>query len=103
MAKFVSQFHLGEESDVLQREVRNFATSVSESDIVQGLLVKDVKLKSGQDNSVGHSLGRPIAGYLVVRSNSNSVVFDGENPPRKPADAFTVRCSADATVTFWVF
>ena len=103
MATFVSQFHLSEETDLLQRGVRDFAAKVSDSDIVDGVIVADVNLKSGENNVVGHPLGRPIVGYIVVRSNANSVVFDGEKPATKPANEFTVQCSADVTVTFWVF
>jgi len=101
--KFQSQFHLSSALSGLQGNIQRFADSVSDSSIIDGILIEDVRLKTGQDNTVGHSLDRPINGYIPVRRDANSVIFDSSTKPRRPRDEFIVKCSADVTVTFWVF
>ena len=101
--KFQSQFHLPPGLLGLQGNIRRFADSVNESDITDSVLIEDVELKTGSDNEVGHSLKRPIKGYIVVRSNADSRVFDGTAGIGTSREFFKVRCSADVTVTFLVF
>lgn len=101
--KFTSRFHLPGSVLGLQNDIQRFADSVTDSDITDGVLIKDVKLKSGQDNTVGHSLGRPMVGYIPVRLSADATVFDASGAGGNLSREFKVRCSADVTVTFWVF
>ena len=101
--KFQSQFHLSPGLLGLQSNIQRFADSVTDSDITDGVLIEDIDLKSGQDNVIGHSLNRPITGYIPVRLSANSVVFDATGAAGNLSKEFRVRCSADVTVTFWVF
>lgn len=101
--KFQSQFHLSSGLLGLQGNIQRFADSVTDSDITDGVLIKDIKLKSGQDNVVGHSLGRPMVGYIPVRLSADATVFDASGAGGNLSKEFKVRCSADVTVTFWVF
>ena len=101
--KFQSQFHLSPGLLGLQSNIQRFADSVSDSSITDGVLIEDVDLKSGQDNTVGHTLGRPITGYIPVRMSASSNVFDASGAGGNLSREFKVRCSADVTVTFWVF
>ncbi len=101
--KFQSQFHLSSALSGLQGNIQRFADSVTDSDITDGVLIKDIKLKSGQDNVVGHSLGRPMVGYIPVRLSADATVFDASGAGGNLSKEFKVRCSADVTVTFWVF
>jgi len=101
--KFQSQFHLPQGLLGLQGGIQKFADSVTESVILDGALIEDIDLKSGQDNVVGHTLGRPITGYIPVRMSADSNVFDASGVGGNLSREFKVRCSADVTVTFWVF
>jgi len=101
--KFQSQFHLPQGLLGIQGSIRRFADSVNESDITDSILVEDVELRTGSDNEVGHSLKRPIKGYIVVKRSADAQVFDGVAGIGTSRDFFKVRCSADVTVTFLVF
>tara|TARA_R100001460_G_scaffold27962_8_gene56166 strand:- start:4425 stop:4739 length:315 start_codon:yes stop_codon:yes gene_type:complete len=101
--KFVSRFHLPGPLLGMQSDIQRFADSVTDSDITDGVLIEDIDLRSGQDNVIGHSLNRPITGYIPVRLSANSVVFDATGAGGNLSREFKVRCSADVTVTFWVF
>lgn len=101
--KFVSRFHLPSPLLGMQSDIQRFADSVTDSDITDGVLIEDIDLKSGQDNVIGHSLNRPITGYIPVRLSANATVFDATGAAGNLSKEFRVRCSADVTVTFWVF
>jgi|31_taG_2_1085359.scaffolds.fasta_scaffold06727_2 hypothetical protein len=103
MANFVSQFQLSDEATNLQREIQDFADTITSSAIIEGQLIKDVELDASQENIVTHSLGRAIRGYIVTGRNANSVIYDSLKANRRPDRQFVVKCSADVTASFWVF
>ena len=103
MANFVSQFQLSDEATNLQREIQDFADSITSCEIIEGQLLTNILLDASQDNIVTHSLGRPIRGYIIVGRNANSTIFDSLQANRHPERQFMVKCSADVTASFWVF
>ena len=103
MANFVSQFQLSDEATNLQREIQDFADTISSSAIIEGQLIKNVELDASQDNIVPHSLNRAIRGYIVVGRIANSMIYDSLKANRHPARQFIVNCTADVTASFWVF
>lgn len=67
--------------------------------IVQGLLLRGLVLKTGQDNNVPHTLGRQLVMWLLAGINAAATVYEF-----KAADSkfLYLRCSADCTVNMWV-
>ena len=103
MAIFDSQFHLSSDADSLQTRVRKFALQLEDAPFLYGVLLEDVKLKTGQDNQVGHSLKHKAVGYLVLTKRAQADIFDGVNGIGDSTEHLKLRCSADVTVNLWVF
>lgn len=103
MKGFSPELQTDTQTTNVQQLIKKFADGISSSAILDGVLVKDVKLTSGQKNTVGHPLGRPIKGYIPVRLSNTTVVYDSPGANPRPSKQFIVSCTVDATVTFWVF
>ena len=82
------------------QEVTDFIERCS---LIDGKLVSDAELTTGQDNEVGHGLGRIPQGYIVVDRNANSVVSTSSTLNRNPKNSLILNCSANVTVSLWVF
>jgi hypothetical protein len=82
------------------QEVTDFIEKCS---LIDGKLVSDAELTTGQDNEVGHGLGRIPQGYIVVDRNANSVVSTSSTLNRNPKNSLILNCSANVTVSLWVF
>ncbi len=72
-------------------------------EILDGILLRDIPLLTGQTNLVNHKLQRKAVGYIVVRNNANSVVYDSQDTNDHPNLSLALLCSADTTVSLWVF
>ena len=70
MKGFTPDLQTDTQSTNIQQLIKKFADNVSASEILDGALVEDVKLKTGQKNLVGHPLNRPIKGYIPVRTTA---------------------------------
>jgi hypothetical protein len=65
----------------------------SEPKLLQNVAIKAV----GTDTPVFHGLGRPIRGFIVVRTKSSSVVFEGATPTN-PSLFVNLQCSGGAAI-----
>lgn len=84
---------------LLQDATGKALRDVQASPIVDGVHLDGVALLAAGVTRVNHGLGRMPQGYKVVSSNANSNVWN---------DALTglvlpLRCSADVTVSLWVY
>ena len=103
MTRFYSQFHLSSDANNLQNAVLKLACGLEEAPFQYGVLLEGVKLKTGQDNQVGHSLKHKAAGYFVLTKSAQADIFDGVNGIGESREHIKLRCSADVTVNLWVF
>lgn len=69
--------------------------------ILDGRLIEDIELTTGQANLIDHRLGRSIRGYVVVKRDADARVWD--SVPDRPATQIDLRSSANVTISIWVF
>lgn len=71
--------------------------------LLSGLLLTDIVL-SAAETKVAHGLGRPIQGWLIVRTNGNAVVYESSQPSANLRDRFVhLKATGNVVVTLWVF
>jgi hypothetical protein len=75
---------------------------VIDSPISQGLLLKSVSLSSGA-NTINHTLGRKLQGWIVVRIRSGASIYDTQDSNSMPELTLTLVSSANAVVDLFVF
>lgn len=72
-------------------------------EILDGVLLKDVLVATGAVRHIQHGLARPVTGYIVVKRNANSVIWDSEASNNRKELFLDLNSSATVTVTLWVF
>lgn len=91
------------EVNQLQENVEQVLSPIIDKEILDGILIKDVQLVTGQDNIVSHLLGRDLVGWIVTRQKSNAVVWDSQDSSTSKSRTLTLNCSANVTISLWVF
>ncbi len=98
--KALARLHTGDSDlDRAQDETRELFRTVFESAIIDGRLLEDVTLTTGQDNVVGHKLDRTPVGILLAMSSAEATIWHTS----KSNKVIVVRTSATVTVNLWVF
>lgn len=87
----------------LQTNVENALQPIINSQIVDGVLVKEVCLEPLIRNEVLHKLGREPLGYVIVRKRQDSRIWDLQDTNVAPNRTFTLACSHTVTVDIWFF
>jgi hypothetical protein len=73
------------------------------SPILNGVLLKNVLLEPGKRNEVSHKLGRRPLGFIIVRQQKDSRIWDLQASNPGPTETFTIACSHLTTVDVWIF
>lgn len=84
---------------LLQNSWKAAITPTLQLEINQGLLLTDIKLKTG-DNVINHHLGRKPNGYFIADQDASASFYRN-----KPLDnlTLTLNASAPVTIRLWVF
>ena len=69
--------------------------------IADGRLIENIEITSGTASIVEHKLDRTIRGWIVVRKNANSNIW--ESTSSIPDKTLILNASATVTVSLWVF
>lgn len=91
------------ETDKLQDNLRQFFVPIENCSLVDGVLLRNISLTTGQVNAVKHKLGRELIGYIVTLKNANSEIWDSQSENKLKSTTLNLQCSADVTVDLWVF
>lgn len=94
------------EDQIIARFQDNVAAAIStlpETEIIQGRIVKNVELLAASTVKVSHKLGRVLIGWTIVRQRASSIVWDLQDANKNPNLTLDLKCSADCTVDIWVF
>lgn len=67
-----------------------------------GLILKSVELATG-DNSIDTLLGRPLQGWIIVRSRAAATFYDKQDSNDMPSKTLVLNSSAVTTVDILVF
>lgn len=70
--------------------------------IANGLLLKNVVLASG-DNTISHTLGRKLQGWIVTRLRASATIYDKQDTNRFPELTLVLNASGAVTVDLYVF
>lgn len=84
----------------LQDNLEEFIKPLVLSSIIDGVLLKDLKLVSGL-NAINHKLNRKPEGWIVVKSDANATFWQSVSELEK--QILNLNSSAAATVSLWVF
>lgn len=84
-----------------QDNVEEAIRPVIQKQIIDGVLLQDVSLTSGQDNNVSHKLGRIPIGYIPVKKSAQSTIWDETSTA--PSSLLNLHCSTSCVVSLWVF
>ena len=71
--------------------------------ILDGVLCEDVSLTAGISNEVEHMLGRKPRGYMIVRKQRDTRIWDLQETNDTPTTTLSIACSHDSTVSIWIF
>lgn len=91
------------ELNKIQEYVQQSIAPIIKSVILNGVLVKNVKLKTGQDNNINHKLDRNISGWLLCRNRANARVWDNQDQNDLSKKTLRLLCDTDVTVDLWIF
>lgn len=87
-------------TSIIQDNVDQAVSPIIQSEIIDGILLKNISLVSGQVNQVSHKLNRKPIFWIVARQDSNSVVWESST---LTTDLFLVlNCSANCIINLWI-
>lgn len=87
----------------LESNIENTFAPIITKEILNGRLIKNIALTAGLTNKVEHGLQREVLGYIIVKKGANAVIWDGEASNTMKSSFLNILCSANVTVSFWVF
>lgn len=87
----------------LQDSNRRLAQFVDNCPLIDGALLTNVQLKTGQINQVAHPLNRPVKGFIVVDKTTLSFITRSSARNDDPRNTLLLVCTVNAVVSIWVF
>lgn len=91
-----------QENEAAQRttdECERLFREITTVEMLNGTLLIAVPLIAAGTTRIVHKLGREPQGWVVCGRNANAQVWEAS----KSKDALNLNCSANVTVTLWVF
>ena len=87
----------------MQYRLEETLRPVTDSSIINGVLIKDVLLASGATAKIAHKLGRTLAGWIIVGKNAAHHAYD-QNSGESDLDTYLyLTASGTVTVNVCVF
>lgn len=89
----------------LDNPLAEFARSVVEIPLLDGVLHTDIDVSSSSTHKLRHGLGRKYLGYIIVRKDANvDIIEDRSNNDQKDQFLFLQNLTASAVnISVWVF
>lgn len=70
--------------------------------IVGGVILSGVALTTGA-NTINHTLGTKIQGYIVILKSTNATIYDSQSTNQMPYLTLILNASGACTVSLYVF
>jgi hypothetical protein len=93
---------------VLNADVKNFQDAVAQifnqilkKQIIDGVILEDLTITSGTPLSIDHGLNTLIRGWIVIRKNASSNIY--ESASDTPTKTLILNASSNVTISLWVF
>ena len=87
----------------VQQKIQDFLTPFIRSPIIDGVLITNVNLQTGQANPVEHKLDRKIQGWIAVRQRGQAQIWDAQDTNDLPTRTLDLRTDANVSVDLWIF
>ncbi len=71
--------------------------------LVDGLILENIVLVTGQDNVINHKLGRQLQGWIVVGKNAAADIYDNQSNNSLTNLTLYLRTTANCTIKLYVF
>jgi hypothetical protein len=91
------------EVNQIQSNIEEAVNPIINSNIVDGVLLRNLKLCALQANLVTHKLGRPPLGWIVVRQRADSRIWDIQDDNILKKTTLALTCSHEVEVDLWIF
>lgn len=91
------------ELNKVQEYVQQSIAPITKSVIINGTLLKNIKLLTGQANNINHKLDRNISGFIIVRKRATADIWDEQDANELKKKTLRLQTSANVTVDIWVF
>lgn len=75
-------------------------SQISKIPFINGNLISDQALTASTANTIDTKLGKKAVGYFVISNTANTPIW---NDSISSDTSIVLRCSADTTVSIWVF
>lgn len=86
----------------IQSNITQTFNSILNKKILDGQLLEDIDLTTSFQN-IEHKLNRAVIGYIVVKRNADSRVWDNEANNTKKELFLTLKANVSVTVSLWIF
>ena len=83
----------------IQENIGQAIDIIVDKAIIDGILIKDISLVTGSVNIISHKLNRKPLGYIVVKRDAESTIWDTSSNTK----VISLNCSANVTVSIWIF
>lgn len=104
MAKAYKKVYTDDDTlNAVQNNVEQTFRALLLSEIVDGNLIEDVFLPASTETLVEHKLGRELRGYIVVKRNAGSNIFDKQDVNIASDRFLILDTNVAVTVSLWVF
>lgn len=93
------------ESEVnqIQQNIEEVVNPIINAQIVDGVLIRNLKLCALEANLITHKLGRPALGWIVVRKRADSRIWDIQDANTLNTSSLAITCSHDVEIDLWIF
>lgn len=103
LSRFKKVITKNNEVNQVQKNIEHVINPVLNSEIVNGVLIKDVNLDPSTAILVHHKLARKPQGWIVVRKGADSRIWDVQDSNQNPTTTLALACSHAVTVDLWIF
>lgn len=86
----------------LQDSLKNVFNTILNLKLLDYVIVEDVVIGT-TDTFVSHKLGRPVIGYIIIRRNAGTSIWESVTLNKAPSSVIILRSSATVTTTILFF
>ena len=87
----------------IQDNIQDVLNDLVKTQILNNIIIKDINLTSGTLNVINHKLGRNPLGYVIIKKNANSTIWDEQQNSTTSDRTVKLRCSANCIVDILIF
>lgn len=87
----------------LQENIEEVVSPFVKNLLLDGFILSNIALVTGQDNVINHKLGRKLQGWILIGNDSNAVVYDNQSNNTLPNSTLLLKASANCIIKLYVF